>query len=86
MVFLANGVAHLPVAVSDVLPNEKRVRRFSGTVYLNSPDRDADGLGVTLVRRGAALRAAPEPQVGAGAGRRHRAERRSRSPSNGSTS
>jgi WD40 repeat protein len=38
VVFIANGVAHLPVSVAKPVPGEGRVRRFVGKVYLNAPD------------------------------------------------
>ncbi|MFM8272585.1 MAG: hypothetical protein ACKODX_09655, partial [Gemmata sp.] len=58
VVLAVNGVAHLPVPVAPATGGERR-RRFSGRVYLNTPDPDA-GVGATALVR-AELRSGNRP-------------------------
>lgn len=49
VVFVANGVSHLPVTVAKAEPGT-RVREFSGWVYLNSADPTPKAPGTAVVR------------------------------------
>ena len=53
VVFVANGVAHLPIRVAEAVPGEGRVRKFSGRVYLNASDPKAPGRTRACRRRAA---------------------------------
>ena len=63
--FVANGVAHLPVAVQPAKDGNNE-RRFVGRVYLNTLDPDPKAPGVTRVRADlrSGARPVPIPQEG----------------------